>query len=60
MKALLKSLQHPIYEIVERVSDNLGLTSYAVGGVIRDIILNRDSKDIDIVVIGSGIELAKR
>jgi len=59
MKALLKSLQHPIYEIVEKVSDNLGLTSYAVGGVIRDIILNRDSKDIDIVVIGSGIELAK-
>ena len=59
MKELIKSLKHPVYKIVEKVSDNLGVTSYAVGGVIRDMILNRDSKDIDIVVIGSGIELAK-
>ena len=59
MKELIKSLKHPVYKIVEKVSDNIGVTSYAVGGVIRDMILNRDSKDIDIVVIGSGIELAK-
>ena len=37
----------------------MGVVAYAVGGVVRDIFLNRNSNDIDIVVVGSGIELAQ-
>ena len=59
MKSYLKKLRHPIYQIVKEVADGLGVEAFAVGGVVRDIFLNRESKDIDIVVIGSGIELAK-
>ncbi len=55
----IKKLKHPIYQIVGDVADELGVESFAVGGVVRDIFLNRNAKDIDIVVLGSGIELAK-
>lgn len=55
----LKKLKHPIYQTVGEVAESIGLVAYAVGGVVRDIFLNRSSKDIDIVVVGSGIELAK-
>lgn len=51
-------LNHPIYQLTGEIADNLGVQAYAVGGVVRDIFLHRSSKDIDIVVIGSGIELA--
>lgn len=56
---LRKKLQNPIYSIVEKVADQMNLTAYAVGGIVRDIFLNRTSKDVDILVVGSGIELAK-
>ena len=59
MSDWLKKLKHPVYELVGNVADQLGVQTYAVGGVVRDIFLNRDSKDVDIVVVGSGIELAK-
>lgn len=55
-----KFLKHPIYDIVERVADQLGVETYAVGGIVRDLFLKRDSKDIDILVIGSGIELSQK
>ncbi|MDX9892389.1 MAG: HD domain-containing protein [Bacteroidales bacterium] len=55
---LRKKLKHPIYAIVEKVADQMNLTTYAVGGIVRDIFLNRSSKDVDILVIGNGIELA--
>jgi len=51
--------QHPIYKIVEKVAKEKKLATFAVGGVVRDLFLNRFSKDIDILVIGSGIELAQ-
>ena len=56
---LRKKLQNPIYGIVEKVADQMNLTAYAVGGIVRDIFLNRSSKDVDILVVGSGIELAR-
>ena len=59
MNDWLKKLKHPVYELVGKVANQLGVQTYAVGGVVRDIFLHRDSKDVDIVVIGSGIELAK-
>ncbi len=53
------SLQHPIFEFVSRASRELNIESYVIGGFVRDYILQRDfKKDIDIVAIGSGIELA--
>jgi len=55
---LREKLKHPIYGIVEKVADLMGIQTYAVGGIVRDIFLNRNSKDVDILVVGSGIELA--
>jgi poly(A) polymerase len=58
MQNRLKELKHPVYQIVENVADRLQVAAYVVGGVVRDIFLNRNSKDIDILVVGSGIDLA--
>lgn len=55
-----KQLTHPIYKIVAQAADELGLQAYVVGGVVRDLIMMRHNTDIDIVTVGSGIELAKR
>ena len=54
----MKQLTHPVYEIASQVADELGISAYAVGGVVRDLVLGRKSKDIDIVVVGSGIAFA--
>lgn len=48
-----------ILRLVGDAADSLGLDAYAVGGYVRDCILERPSKDIDFVTVGSGIELAK-
>ena len=52
-------LTHPIFKEVSEVADKLQLECYVIGGFVRDLILNRPSKDIDIVCIGNGIDLAK-
>lgn len=53
------SLHHPIFEIISQASKELKVDSYVIGGFVRDLILGRDfKKDIDIVAVGSGIELA--
>lgn len=51
-------LNHPIFHIVGEVADRMGLRTYAVGGMVRDYFLGRPCTDIDIVTVGSGIELA--
>ena len=54
-----EALQHPIFEVVSRASETLHMPSYVIGGFVRDLILQREfKKDIDIVAVGSGIELA--
>ena len=54
------ALSAPIFKIISKSAEELGLDCYVIGGFVRDFILNRfDKKDIDIVAIGSGIELAK-
>ena len=56
-----KALQHKIFKIISKSAKELGLDSYVIGGFVRDHILERGThKDIDIVAIGSGIELAKQ
>ncbi|MBE9464560.1 CCA tRNA nucleotidyltransferase [Dyadobacter subterraneus] len=52
-------INYPILEIVAQASSELGVEAYIIGGFVRDLILKRPSKDIDIVSIGSGIELAE-
>ncbi len=51
-------LYHPVFQIIKEVSAENNLSVYVVGGWVRDLLLERESKDIDIVVVGSGIELA--
>ena len=54
-----KALQNPIFKKIAQASKELGLESYVIGGFVRDFMLQRDfKKDIDIVAIGSGIDLA--
>jgi tRNA nucleotidyltransferase (CCA-adding enzyme) len=54
-----KALNNKIFEVISQASQELNLDSYVIGGFVRDLLLNRDfKKDIDIVAVGSGIELA--
>ena len=54
-----KHLSGRIFHLISEVADGLGLECYVIGGYVRDIFLRRPSKDIDIVTVGSGIELAQ-
>lgn len=54
-----KALNNKIFEVISQASQELNIHSYVIGGFVRDLILERDfKKDIDIVAVGSGIELA--
>lgn len=56
-----KALHHQIFNIIQEAADELSIEAYVIGGFVRDHILDRgDHKDIDIVAIGSGIELARK
>lgn len=52
-------LDHKIFSIVSEVAESLGVRAFVIGGYVRDCFLGRPSKDIDIVVEGSGIALAE-
>jgi len=55
------ALQHNIFKIISRSAKELNVDCYVIGGFVRDFILNRNTpKDIDIVAVGSGIELARQ
>ena len=56
--ALAKILDRDIFHQISTVADHLGVECYVVGGYVRDIFLERPSEDIDVVVVGSGIEVA--
>ena len=49
----------PVLQRIQAVADQLQLETYVVGGFVRDLFLERPSKDIDVVCVGSGIALAK-
>ena len=54
-----KALNNPIFKIIAQASRELNVDSYVIGGFVRDFLLQRDfKKDIDIVAVGSGIDLA--
>ena len=60
MSEYLKHLQDPIFGIIGDAGHELNQDTYVVGGYVRDVILKRETKDIDIVTIGHGIELARK
>lgn len=55
----IHELDHTIFHRIGDTADELGVECYVVGGYVRDLFLERPSKDIDVVVVGSGIEVAK-
>lgn len=58
---LTDALSHPIFPLVSQIADAQGVDAYVIGGFVRDYLLNRkkEKQDIDIVVIGNGLELAE-
>ena len=60
---LKQYLTHPVLKIVSRIADEENVKAFVIGGFVRDLLLYKDSsrpKDIDIVVVGSGIEIAQK
>ncbi|MGX5688113.1 CCA tRNA nucleotidyltransferase [Arcticibacter tournemirensis] len=53
-------LQHAVFKKLGKLADEAGVPIYVIGGFVRDIFLDRPSKDIDILVVGNGIEFAER
>ncbi len=50
--------EHPIFNVVAEAAGELGMDAYVIGGFVRDLVLKRPSKDIDVVCVGDGIALA--
>jgi poly(A) polymerase len=55
---LKQYLKHPVFSILSKLSAQLNVEAYVIGGFVRDIFLNRPSKDVDIVVLGNGPDFA--
>lgn len=55
----MEPLSQPIFHRIGRIADERGLRAFVVGGYVRDYYLRRPSTDIDVVVVGSGIEVAE-
>jgi poly(A) polymerase len=56
---LSQYLTHPVFKVASEIVTTQNLEAYVIGGYVRDLLLDRPSKDIDIVVIGNGLDLAK-
>ena len=56
---ILNHISAKAFLLISEAADELGIEAYLIGGDVRDIFLHRPSKDIDVVAVGSGIELAK-
>jgi poly(A) polymerase len=53
-------LKHPVFKIIAEIAAEDNLEVYVIGGFVRDAIINRPCNDIDVVVIGNGIQLAEK
>lgn len=53
-------LQHPVFKVTKEIIEEHNLEAYVIGGYVRDLLLDRPSKDIDIVLVGNGLELAEK
>jgi len=52
-------IQNPIFKTLSAIADKNNTEAYVIGGFVRDLFLNRPSKDIDVVVVGNGIDYAE-
>lgn len=52
-------LKHPVFKVASQIAGEQNLQCFVIGGYVRDLILKRPSKDIDIVVVGNGLEMAE-
>jgi len=52
-------LQDKIFAVIQSEASNLKVEAFVIGGYVRDMLIGRPTKDVDIMVLGSGIELAK-
>lgn len=60
MANLKEKLCFPVFELIGQAADEAALETYVVGGFVRDTVMKKPCKDIDIVTIGSGIQLAEK
>jgi tRNA nucleotidyltransferase (CCA-adding enzyme) len=61
IKLYSNALKHPVFEYIAQAAENLKMETFVIGGFVRDYILfDKCGKDIDIVVVGNGIELAEK
>lgn len=60
MENLKSFLDKDIFEVIAIAAEEMGIDAYVIGGYVRDRIMRRETADIDVVAIGSGIELAGR
>ena len=56
----LQAIKSPIFNEISNYCSNNNIESYVIGGFVRDFFLNRDCKDVDILIIGDGISAAKK
>lgn len=59
MMNLANKLNDPLFETLRQLADQNELEAYVIGGYVRDLLLERPSKDVDVVVVGDGIRLAE-
>lgn len=59
LETVIQKLDTKLFHSIGEAADSIGRPCYAVGGCVRDLFLERPSKDIDFVTVGSGIELAQ-
>lgn len=55
-----EKLKHPVFKVTRDIISEEGLSAFVIGGFVRDLLIDRPSKDIDIVVVGNGLELAEK
>ncbi len=56
---LANKLSAPVFNTLRQIADENNLQAFVIGGFVRDLLLQRESKDIDVVVVGSGIQMAE-
>ncbi len=60
MKITSKIIEHQVFKAINKIASDNNVKVFIIGGFVRDLLLNRQSKDIDILVVGSGVDFAKK
>ena len=60
LNSFSQHLKHPVFKVVSQLIEENNVDAYVIGGFVRDLILDIPSKDIDIVVVGDGIDVAEK